>query len=78
MLLPFAAHAQVIFTDGFEDLNDKSAARFLDQASFGGRVQDIARVRQLGYAGWLEQQFTAAAQTGQAVAHCTRTFGQWL
>ena len=59
-LLPFAAHAQVIFGDGFEDVNDKSAARFLDQASYGGRLQDIALVRQLGYAGWLEQQFAAA------------------
>ena len=59
-LLPFAAHAQVIFSDGFEDVNDKSAARFLDQASYGGRLQDIALVRHLGYAGWLDQQFAAA------------------
>jgi uncharacterized protein (DUF1800 family) len=54
------AHAQVIFSDGFEDVNDKSAARFLDQASFGGRLSDIALVRQLGYAGWIDQQFNAA------------------
>ena len=60
VLLPFAASAQVIFNDGFEDVNDKSAARFLDQASYGGRLQDIALVRQLGYAGWLDQQFAAA------------------
>ena len=58
--MSFTAQAQVIFSDGFEDVNDKSAARFLDQASYGGRLQDIALVRQLGYAGWLEQQFAAA------------------
>lgn len=60
VLLPFAAFAQIIFSDSFEDVNDKSAARFLDQASFGGRLQDIALVRQFGYAGWLDQQFNAA------------------
>ncbi len=60
LLAANCAQAQVIFSDGFEDVNDKSAARFLDQASFGGRLQDIALVRQLGYSGWLDQQFTAA------------------
>lgn len=60
LLLPSAAIAQSLFADGFEELNDKSAARFLDQATFGPRLQDIARVRQLGYSAWLDEQFAAA------------------
>lgn len=39
--------------------NNQEAARFLDQASFGGRLQDIAELRQLGYRGWLDRQFNA-------------------
>ncbi|MDZ4814549.1 MAG: DUF1800 family protein [Pseudomonadota bacterium] len=58
-------HAQVLFGDGFENnvagpFNDIDAARFLDQATFGPRPQDIARLRQLGYTAWLEEQFNAA------------------
>ncbi len=60
LLWSSGVHAQVLFADGFEDVNEKSAARFLDQASFGGRLQDIALVRQLGFSGWLDQQFNAA------------------
>ncbi|MCX7557125.1 DUF1800 family protein [Xanthomonadaceae bacterium JHOS43] len=53
----------VIFGDGFEspppEITDADAARFLDQASYGGRLSDITQVRALGYDGWLEQQFAA-------------------
>ncbi len=59
------AQAQLIFKDQFEDQlngpnNDVEAARFLDQATFGGRLQDIAQLRQLGYESWLNDQFAAA------------------
>ena len=38
---------------------DGAAARFLAQATFGPTLGDIARVRQLGYPGWLDEQFAA-------------------
>lgn len=52
------------FSDGFEgappnSLSDRDAARFLDQASFGGRLQDIAQVRSLGYEAWIQAQIAA-------------------
>lgn len=57
------AGTPAIFDDGFESpppaITDTDAARFLDQATFGGRVSDIAQVRALGYDAWLEQQFSA-------------------
>ena len=34
----------------------RQSSRFLMQASFGPTPQDIRRVRQLGYAGWIEEQ----------------------
>jgi uncharacterized protein (DUF1800 family) len=58
----FAAQAQsagVIFQDGFDVDARAEAARFLDQASFGGTPADIQRVVQIGYAGWLDEQFAA-------------------
>lgn len=52
-----------IFSDGFEPppptLGDVEAARFLDQATFGGRLSDIAHVRSIGYDAWLQEQFAA-------------------
>ena len=38
---------------------DGAAARFLAQATFGPTLEDIARIKQLGYQGWLEEQFAA-------------------
>lgn len=38
-----------------------NAARFLMQASFGPVPQDIAQVRALGYAGWIDQQIALPA-----------------
>ncbi len=70
-LLPLAVHAQgapPLFGSSFENgepsavpvvASDTEAARFLDQATFGGRLQDIARLRPLGYLGWLNEQFAA-------------------
>lgn len=36
---------------------DAQAARFLIQSTYGANAAEIAKVKQLGYAGWLEQQF---------------------
>jgi len=61
-----AAQAPVgqIFHGGFENdlvgpANDSEAARFLDQATFGPRTQDITRLHQLGYQAWIDEQFAA-------------------
>jgi uncharacterized protein (DUF1800 family) len=66
-LAPWMASAQSgdrLFNDGFEEgiapANDAAAARFLDQATFGGRVQDIQHLRDLGYDAWFTEQFAAA------------------
>ncbi|WP_395789376.1 DUF1800 family protein [Aquimonas sp.] len=59
MALP--AQAQRIFASGFEPYapeTDAEAARFLTQASFGPTVADIARLRQIGYQAWLDEQFS--------------------
>lgn len=53
-----------IFASGFERNidrpdSDAEAARFLDQATFGGRLADIAHLRQIGYTAWLDEQFAA-------------------
>ncbi len=65
MCVTMPVSAQTIFNDGFENtvagpFNDIDAARFLDQATYGARPQDVARLRQLGYEAWLEEQFNAA------------------
>lgn len=54
--------AQSLFDDGFEPAgprSDAEAARFLDQATFGARPQDLQRLRTLGYEGWLTEQRAA-------------------
>lgn len=40
-----------------------AAMRFLDQAAFGPRPADVMAVQQLGFQGWLNQQFQAPAGT---------------
>ncbi len=40
-----------------------NAARFLMQATFGPIPQDIAQVRALGYAGWIDQQIALPVST---------------
>jgi uncharacterized protein (DUF1800 family) len=59
------AGAQTVMRDGFETpalaiTSDAQAARFLDQATYGGRPADIAALRALGYEAWLAQQQAAA------------------
>ncbi|WP_242110707.1 DUF1800 domain-containing protein [Luteimonas aquatica] len=44
-------------------LGDADAARFLAQATFGTTLEEIARVRQLGYAGWIDDQFAQPASS---------------
>jgi uncharacterized protein (DUF1800 family) len=61
LMAPPLAGAQTVFKDGFEQPLDENAeaARFLDQATYGGRSADIAQLRQMGYEAWLQQQFAA-------------------
>src|SRR6478672_3654345 len=40
--------------------NDADAARFLAQATFGPTTADIARLRQIGYSQWLDEQLDEA------------------
>ena len=64
-----AAYAQtgdILFKGGFQDLsdgptNDSEAARFLTQASFGPSRAEIARLRQMGYRAWINEQLTLPA-----------------
>lgn len=39
--------------------SDVEAHRFLVQATFGPRAEDIARVRDVGYAQWIDEQFAS-------------------
>jgi uncharacterized protein (DUF1800 family) len=49
-----------VFADGFESgITDIDAARFLDQATFGARLQDIQRLKTIGYDAWLNEQAAA-------------------
>ncbi|WP_246294917.1 DUF1800 domain-containing protein [Piscinibacter koreensis] len=43
-----------------------SAARFLTQATFGPTEADIRSVLELGYAGWIDRQFTLPATSHRA------------
>lgn len=47
-----------IFRDGLDPVagTDAEAARFLNQATFGATAADIARVRQIGLGGWIDEQ----------------------
>jgi uncharacterized protein (DUF1800 family) len=42
------------------EISDEEAVRFLAQATFGANETEIARVKQLGFAGWIDDQFTRA------------------
>jgi uncharacterized protein (DUF1800 family) len=44
-----------------DSANPNAAARFLSQATFGADSNDIAAVQAMGYAGWLNQQFSLPA-----------------
>ena len=64
-----AAYAQTgdfLFKGGFQDqsdgpTSDSEAARFLTQASFGPTRSEIARLRQMGYRAWINEQLTLPA-----------------
>jgi uncharacterized protein (DUF1800 family) len=55
------------FRDSFDGASgpsfDADAARFLAQATFGPTSDGIAHLRDVGYAGWLNEQFAAPAST---------------
>src|SRR5690606_37744750 len=44
-----------------EATSDAAAARFLAQATFGPTLEDIERVRKVGYRTWLDEQFALPA-----------------
>lgn len=44
--------------DDESSLREIDAARLLTQASFGATQADIARVRELGIEGWIDEQLT--------------------
>lgn len=54
------ALAEPIFSDSFEPIlvidPDSDAVRLLQQASFGPTLAEVARVRSLGAAGWVDEQ----------------------
>jgi uncharacterized protein (DUF1800 family) len=55
------------FRDSFDGTSgpafDADAARFLAQATFGPTSDGIAHLRDVGYGGWLNEQFAAPAST---------------
>jgi uncharacterized protein (DUF1800 family) len=60
MSVAHAGGGDIVFNNGFESgISDIDAARFLDQATFGGRLQDIARVKSIGFEAWLTEQSVA-------------------
>ena len=44
-----------------DSANPNAAVRFLTQATFGASASDIATVQSLGYAGWINNQFSLPA-----------------
>ena len=55
----------LILADGFEGAhprNNQDAARFLQQTTFGFQATDVARVRQIGYSAWLDEQMAMPVQ----------------
>ena len=62
----FAQTGDFLFKGGFQDLSDgptsdSEAARFLTQASFGPTRAEIARLRQMGYSEWINEQLSLPA-----------------
>src|SRR5436190_22937917 len=69
--LPVAAQMipDPIYAASFEAADvpatDGEAARFLTQASFGPTKADIARVRAIGYAAWIDEQLAMSPTLGR-------------
>lgn len=64
---PVAGRVVVLSSAGYaypSPTTDEQAARFLQQAQFAATEADIASVRSLGYARWLEAQAATAWTTG--------------
>lgn len=61
-----ASAGDFVFDSGFDDRaegphSDAQAARFLTQSTFGPTLAEIARVRDMGYFAWLNDQYTLPA-----------------
>ena len=80
------SHApDAIYHDGYEGIDegpttDADAARFLAQATFGPTSADIAHLRAIGYAAWLDEQIAKPASTEtQYIDWWVQTFpDDWL
>lgn len=77
-MLGNAGEGSALFANGFEpDLDrpasDAEAARFLDQATFGGRIAEIAHLRQVGYSAWLDEQFATGISLQEPFLDYVRT-----
>ena len=73
------AQAQSLFDNGFEggfSAAEIDAARLLSQASFGPSPGDIAAVRQLGAAAWIDQQLALPPTRHLPVLQEVRASGQ--
>ncbi len=65
---PQAARPDPLLAHGFERADagpttDAAAARFLTQATFGPTLEDIAHLRAVGYAAWIDEQLALPAST---------------
>ncbi len=82
-------HGTVSPKDGLNDDQDTpvdvpvtevAAIRFLEQAGFGGTTEEIQRVMQLGFSGYLDEQFSMPAsvyadpQEGESTYHVKDRF----
>ncbi len=69
-----ATSATLTLTDAFDGKPAaKDASRFLTQATFGPVADDIVRVRDLGFAGWLDDQFTRTPALHLPIVHAWQT-----
>ena len=69
-----AVTATLTITDAADGrVAKKDAARFLAQATFGPAPAEIARVRDLGFAGWLDAQFARPLNLHLPIVHAWQT-----
>ena len=59
-LLPGEPSEQQPYYEPEGPMTEKSASRFLGQASMGATDEQIARVMELGYEGWIDEQMTVS------------------
>lgn len=66
--------ARLSITDAADGrLAEKAATRFLTQATFGPAPAEVARVRDLGYAAWLDTQFQRPVNLHLPLLHLWQT-----